>query len=278
MPNMRVISTNVADETATLVASTTAGTLVASRLQTDVKTDVWRSTSKASSTLTATWTNSVIVGCVSLAFCNLSPTATMRIRGYTNVADASPVFDTGATLASPPTPLGMFGWGAGPLGVNAFTYGGGTYGTVWCPMVSVKKIVIDIADPDNTVDYVEAGRLVIGAYWEAEKNADYGASIVSTDSSKHSRTDSGNIKTDIGHKVRVLSVALSKMGIVDRNAFWAIVRGNGKSQPLFVSLYPESADTTLTQMNEIYCKLTDDSTITTPSFNIYSGPLKMEEI
>lgn len=273
---LRVISVNEAED-ATLTASSTAGSLVVGNLLTLVKTDVWRSTS-TTATITCVWGSPVIIGCTSFPFCNFSPTATMRVLGYTEPGDSVPIFDSGTVLASPPTPLGLWGWGADPLGVNAFTFGGGTYGTAWNTPTSVKKTVTQIIDTANTAGYVEAGCMLTGMYWEPLKNADYGATITPTDSSKHVRTASGNLKTDIGFRSRLLSISLSKMNEADRNSFWSVVRGNGKVRPVFVSLYPENDDTTLTQMNEIYCKISDMDVISTPSFNIYSGPLKIEEI
>lgn len=277
MPNLRLISRNVAQTALTLVASTVTGAFIASRLQNNTKTSVWRATG-TSATLTLTWSTSQIIGCTSLAFCNFTPSATMRVRGYTEVADVTAAFDTTAVECCPAAPIGMWDWGADPLGVNAFTYGGGTYGTVWNTPTSVKKIVIDIVDTGNSSGYVEAGCLVTGMYWQPTKNADYGASIHPVDNSKHFRSDSGNQKVDNGTKSRTLSIALSKMEVVDRTSFWSLVRGNGTSVPVFVSLYPEGDDPVLTQMNEILCRLPTTDAMSAPSFGIYSSPLKMDEI
>ena len=52
-------------------------------------------------------------------------TATIRARAYTLAADVSPAVDTGAVLACGYSPLGLWPWGTVPLGVNAFSYGGG---------------------------------------------------------------------------------------------------------------------------------------------------------
>ena len=76
MPNLRLIYDNVASS-ATLTASTTAGTLAASNMLTDVKSVVHRSTG-TSVTYTMTWTANQTVGGVALPATNLTSTATIR--------------------------------------------------------------------------------------------------------------------------------------------------------------------------------------------------------
>jgi hypothetical protein len=78
MSNLRIVSDNAVDR-ATLTASSTAGVLAVTNLQTDTKSDVWRATGLAA-TISALWTSPESVQAVALPFCNLSPTATMRVR------------------------------------------------------------------------------------------------------------------------------------------------------------------------------------------------------
>jgi hypothetical protein len=99
MSNMRIISDNAADR-ATLTASSTAGALSVTNLQTDVKSDVWRAIG-TSARLTATWAALETIQGVALPFCNLSPTALMRVRvtsegQATNLISRSQEFDNAA--------------------------------------------------------------------------------------------------------------------------------------------------------------------------------------
>lgn len=276
--NLRIIYDNAADTAATLVASSTAGTLVASNLQNDTKSKVWRSTALTAA-LTMTWAASKSISGVFLPFCNLTATATMRARGYSEVADASPLFDTGAVPACPAPVFGLWNWGSEPLGSNSFAYGGGTYGRVWVPVPgAVKKLVIDIADPDNTSGYVEAGRLVVGAHWSPTKNADYGASISWVEASSHVRTEAGDLLTDTGSKHRVLNFTLGDMPEIDRNMLNTLLVGNGMPKPLLLSLYPEDENSRLEQDHQIYCKLQAPKGISTPFFRRFSGGMDLEEI
>src|SRR5438874_12331165 len=105
MPNIRVIYNNAADR-ATLTADTTAGSLAVTNLLSDIKSAVWRAT-KTSGTITATWTKAEPIGGVILPFCNLSSEALVRVRGYANVNDTTPLFDTGNIQACPSLPLGI---------------------------------------------------------------------------------------------------------------------------------------------------------------------------
>ncbi len=78
MSNMRIIYDNAVSRAA-LSASSTAGALVAENLQVDDKASVWRAAGKTAR-LTATWPSAESISAVALPFCNLSPTATMRVR------------------------------------------------------------------------------------------------------------------------------------------------------------------------------------------------------
>ncbi|MDN4060348.1 hypothetical protein QPK31_19245 [Massilia sp. YIM B02769] len=98
MPNLRIVSDNAIARVASLVASSTAGGLAASSLASDKKSSFHRATGK-SVTYTATWAEAEQLGCVALPFCNLSPTAMMRVRataelGTTNLLKYTEAFNT----------------------------------------------------------------------------------------------------------------------------------------------------------------------------------------
>lgn len=78
MKNLRIISDNAIDR-ATLTASTTAGTLGVANLQNSRKSSPWRAVG-TTARLSASWATPERIGGVFLPFCNLSPTATMRVR------------------------------------------------------------------------------------------------------------------------------------------------------------------------------------------------------
>lgn len=276
MPNLRIIYNNEVDK-ATVVASSTAGSLVASNLQLDVKSTIWRSTT-LTPTLTFTWASATIVAGFALAFTNLTSSSTIRVRGYTEEVDIVPVFDTGAVAAVPST-LSSVLWGQTPLGVNSYAYGGGSTASLWWAAVPIKKMVVDISDTANPQGFVEASRAIAGPYWSPVYNVQHGALKVSAeDTSKHDRTDAGDLLTDRGVLYKAISLDLSLMPAVDRNTVWQILRGNSMAKPVFLSVTPESDDPSEEQMYTIYGKLTKGSALTYQMYNQSSVPLNIEEI
>lgn len=277
MPNFRIIFDNAADRAA-LVASSTAGAMAVNSLVSNTKADVWRSIG-TSATITATWPSVEVVGGVVLPFCNLTEAATIRVRGYANAADSAPLFDTGAVEACPAPPLELWGWGVERLGSNAFAYGGGTYGRVWIPTPgAVTKLVVDLVDPGNPAGYLELSRLVCGDYWEPAENPDYGVPITPVDTSKHVRTESGDLVTDTGTRSRKHSLNLSAMSPADRSVLWGIVQRNGMRAPLLFSLYPNHPNPDLEQTHQIWCKFSNLGPFSTPHFQRYATTLDLEEV
>jgi hypothetical protein len=274
---LRIIYQNAADS-ATIAASTTAGSLTTANLKTDTKSEVWRSTA-TSATLTLTWTDAQIISGVILPYCNLTSLATIQAEGYAETADVVPLFDTGAVEACPAPVLGLWNWGSEAFGSNAFSYGGGTYGRVWIPVPgAVKKLVITLTDTTNAAGYIEAGRLVAGAHWSPSLNADYGATITWVEASTQVRTEAGDLLTDTGTKHRVMSFTLGDMPEEDRNMLNTLLVGNGMSRPLLFSLYPEDENARLEQDYQLYCKLQTPKGIGTPYFRRFSGAMDLEEI
>ena len=276
MTNLRILYDNAADR-ALLAASSRAGALGPANLQREGKDDVLRSIGLGL-TITATWPTPEIIGCVALPFCNLTPTATIRVRGYVEPGDSVPDFDTGAVPACEYASLGRWDWGAMWLGVNAFSYGGGTYARCWLRMVSIKKLVIELADPDNPAGYIEAARLVTGPYWSPEQNASYGAGVTSVDTSVQNRNGAGGQTVERGAVYRKLSLALDHMTPLDRAEVWRIVRGNGLSRPLLVSLYPDNEDGELEQAHQLYGRMASNAAITTPYYQAYATNIEIEEM
>lgn len=276
MSSLRIIYDNAADR-ATLVASSSAGSLTVNNLLTDVKSEVWRSTS-AVSTITATWPAGELCGAVALPFSSLSSAALMRVRAYTHAADTTPVIDTGFVAACASADFDNMEWGKMPLGVNSYSYGGGTYGVVWFDVVSAEKLVIDIDDSSNPLGYIEASRIVTGTYWSPLYNADYGAQISLVDTSKQERTDAGDLRTDRGTLHKRLSFDLSMMVAADRNTLWNILRGSGTHSPIYCSLTPESEDAFEEQVFQVYGKLTRSSPIRYQYINQFSSQIELEEV
>lgn len=275
MANLRVVYDNAADR-ATITASTTAGSLAATNLKTELKSEVWRSTG-TTATLTATWAAAETVGMMALVFANLTPTATVQVKGYTETADAVAVFDTGAVLACPAV-AGLMAMGTVPQGVNGYAYGGSAYGVCWFTAYPIKKLTVLITDTSNTAGYVEVSRLVTGNYWSPVNNAEVGAELSVIDTSKQERTDAGDLRTDRGTQSKALSVDFAVMTASDRNYMWSILRGNGLFRPVFFSLSPQATDAGEEQLHQIYGKVARQSAIRYQLVNQFSSKLEIEEV
>ena len=216
MSNLRIINQNSA-KLATLTASTEAGTLVVENLQDDRKGVVWRSTANTATTITAEWTDAQFVNAVILPFCNLTSTATMQVELFTNVADVTPVYDSGAVACCGHSSFDVFDWGGAPLGVNAFSVGGGTYARVYTDIHVVKKVIITIVDTGNSSAYIESGCLVIGKYWSPTTNAAYGANISISSTNKIERSHAGDSILTQGTLHKSLDFNLEWLDAVDRD-------------------------------------------------------------
>jgi hypothetical protein len=281
MPNLRILYDNAADDCSSIAADTTSGTLVAANLLTDIKTEVHRSTS-TTVRYTLEWASLQTLNMVALPFCNLTSTATIRARLYTNTSDvvgsATPAVDSGSVLACAYATLGTWAWGAAPLGVNAFSYGGATYGRAYFTAAQGRKLVVDVVDVDNTAGYIDAARMVTGYYWTPEKNAAYGPSIAPKSNTQPRRTDAGDLRTERRPQHRVLKLDLQYIdNEEDRATVYDLLVGNGMTRPVFVSLFPADANPRLEQAHQVYGKLSD-SEMSAPRFAMFAAPLEIEEI
>lgn len=273
-PNMRLIYNNLSS-IATLTADTTAGSLVVTNMQSDIKSDVWRATI-TSGVITSTFTSIQTLSAVCLAFTNMTPTATIRVQLYSDATATVQILDTGTKLACPAASVVVQGFSAAN---NIYGYGGGSYATSWFTQTAgVRAIKITLVDTNNTLGYIEASRLIMGTYFSPVYNPDFGVTLSHMDLSKSFRTDSGDLITDIGTRYRRISLNLSVLTVADRTAFTSIVRSNGLSTPMMLSLYPENSDNELERDHQIYGKLSAVSAMASPYYNTYSMPFDLEEI
>jgi len=273
--NLRIVSTNLATN-ATLSASSEAGSLVVENLLLDSKTEIWRSTSTTAS-VTATFSQTA-VSCVTFPICNLTSTATMRVRVYTNSGDGSPALDTGNTLCCEYTTIDKIDFADGALNANTFSYGGGTYATLFFASTLGEKVVIDIVDSSNTNGYIECSSIVIGDYWSPNINVSYNASMSFLDTSKHSRNDSGDLKTNRGARYKKLSFTLGYLKTEDRVPLTEILIRNGMSAPIYLHMYPESSDIQENQLYQIYGRLSKLSSINRYNYNLDKNSIEIIEM
>lgn len=102
MPNLRIVHDNAVARAASLVASTTAGGLVAANLARDTKSSVHRAAGM-SVNYTMSWSTLEPIGCIALPFCNLSPTAQIRVRATNEASTTNLLKYTDTFNVSSPT-------------------------------------------------------------------------------------------------------------------------------------------------------------------------------
>lgn len=306
--NLRIIYQNLADSSNTTISasSTASGSTSTANLKKDTKSLVWRAANCSSLTnvranLLVDLGSSQLVGGVVLPFTNLSPNAQIRVvlhstlPAFTGSGDSASitngtvVYNSGFILASPYQVLGLWNWGAIPLGVNSYSYGGGSYARAWFPSIyNARWITIEIIDNRDGTGisslFVEASRLVIGSYWSPKFNTSFGLATQMKDLSTHARTESGDMITNIGTKFNSMNFDLKWLDPSDRLEFTRIIKGGGTPRPLLISLFPHLVGDTVDvdyekeQSHQIYGKLADLGAVTNHIVNMYSTTVNIEEI
>lgn len=250
MANLRLVWNNLADK-ATIVAESTAGSLTVDNLKNDYKTLVHRSVGRTQ-TYTLTWPYRVQIGGVILPICNLSASSTIQFLGYDETDTLR--FDSTETHAAPGVGWEAFSWSE-PLNVNAFSQGVGTKVAKWLTEQDwCVKLVIILKDPNNLVDYIDVGRLIVGPYWEPKANAEYGAEVGQQDDSINTRTASGDLRSDRRTRHDLMNFTLGGMREDDRAVAQRIFDAVGITRPMFISVLPENHNPTLEQKWMIYGK------------------------
>lgn len=242
MPNLRVIHQNIAD-TATITANTTAGTYVASNLQTDLKSQFHRTTG-TTATYTLTWDTNQTVRAVVLPCTNLTNTATLQIQlqsyntltsTYQNITGAQ----LAATTAASSTKIAEFNTPTG----NLFAYGAVTKTAHWFDQAysNVRKAILTLVDTTNPAGFIDCSRIICGNYWSPQYNADRSGLVITvSDTSTTSRNDAGDLISEQGFVYDQLQLNLGVLTDLDRDELLAITRRRGVSQNILISVFPEN--------------------------------------
>jgi hypothetical protein len=270
MPNMRIITTNLAD-TATTYTATNAGTnAVAANMKTEYKSQAYR-TSGLSTVFTLGWTTGVNINCVVLPCTNLSKLATIRVTSSTNG------YDSGTVSACPNTTISDFS-GAN---VNTFPYGGLSKTAVWftATQSNITNLAITLTDTalsgtngGNSAGYIDCSRIICGTYWQPSYNASKeGLSINTVDSTQTSRNDAGDLLAEKGFVYDQLQFNLDILTDTDRNTLIGLMKNLGTYKNLLISLFPEGNASSNEQTYMVYGKR-ENSTINyiLPGFSSHS--------
>jgi hypothetical protein len=275
---LKIATNNAAQRVATLIGNDYPAYPVSNMLV-DVKSLVHRSTPLIlSNTISATWTTPETVGVVCLPFCNLTPTATIRVQVYSDTAGTTLAYDSGAGVLACPAPSVVLPGFTAAQAAQAYAFGGGAYARHWFTPVTCGKLVITLSDGLNLQGYVETSRLFVANWWSPSYNADVGATLTFDSASSQVRSDGGDLYTNIGPRMRKLAMKLTNLPGTDRANLAAIMRASGLDSPLLVSLFPGDTDTALERDYTIYGKLSSLSALAWGTVGTTSLPLEIVEM
>lgn len=242
VPRMRVVYQNVAD-LAQVTANTAYAAYPAENLLNDTKSKPHRSTGPRA-VYTLTWSSGQYVGCVALPATNLTSGATIRVKLFSDEEGTVLLGDSGVRQASPSQSSGVYGWGR-PIDYTAFSQGGASKAAVWFrrQRSNVRSCVITVEDPFNPAGFIDCSRLVVGPFWEADKNPGYGAQAGTVDSCRTQRGMSGDLWAAMGAQTDEMSVSLTDIGEASRSSLGKALRSAARFRNVFVSLFPDFAET-----------------------------------
>lgn len=174
-------------DAATIAAGSEVASLPAANLQSLQPKKVWRSAS-SSDYLNVTFAAPIAANMLALVGHNLSSMGTYRVRAAATLADTvnAPALDTGFQSVWPATgkPVAPH-W---PRRLSALT---------WSNDAAYLYYRVDILDADPATTYIEAGRLVLGRYWQPTFNFDLSGTPYGFDQADvQTKTDYNELFTD----------------------------------------------------------------------------------
>ena len=261
MANVRFVWDNVAGDTSSLTATSSAGDLLPANMQADERDAVWRSTSLAAQTIDFRWAADQSVDSICLAWTNLSAAATVQCKGYTvEAGDSGQVFDE---TVSPDTGL---------------TIGNVTVQNWIDAAYDIKHLKIVITDAANPDGYMEISRAVIGARISPVNNASYnGYQIEWVEQSEPVRAESRDLRVDPLGRFRRLQMRLDNLEPASRDNIIDMV-ANGLGRGVWVSTFPDSSSATTRQMNSFWGALVQKVPWSYPLLDVWDAPLVFEEM
>lgn len=236
------------------------------------------------------------VGLVALNCCNLGQGSTMRVWGYNgtvsinganvdlpvpNIASVVPAFDTGPQICQPFLPKTQDSWVTTGYGTTTFGLDRQLARVYIAPGIQVTSgtIMVEVVDFQNTVNYIEASRLIMGRYWSPVYNTSYGLGVSLVDTSEANRSEAGDLITTMGVVYKTMNFDLSWLTKADRDELVRLLRQRGKRRPLFVSLFPENSDDWEEEnLYQMYCMLSDSVPINHPYLEFFSSTIQLEEV
>lgn len=242
MPNVRLIFPNAADEAALTCSPAEVAALPVANLQEQSRGHVWRSTGIAAQRILGDFSGYQSISAVALVRHNLTASATYRLRLYDQTGQTGTLlYDSGAVIvAGDMLEWGAFEWGVDPWGAGSLQDWPVPYFVAWFPAVNALSFDLELDDTANPDGFLQAARLVMGAYFEPTYNLSAGMEVSWRETSKQSRTEGGTLRTDERDPYRRFSFSLEHLSPAERTTLLDRLRRVGLRNDLFLSCYPES--------------------------------------
>ena len=248
--------------------------LPVSNLKKSNRAYVFRTTSTVDQTIKGTLDGAQNISAFVLSRHNI--VGTIRLRLYQdNYQSGGVLYDSGNINANTPLPWGSFVWGIEAWGVP-YDDGLPRNFVLFFDSVTCASFQIDIIDITNTDGYFEINRLFLGQLFQPEYNMSYGLSMQWAEDTAQIRTDGGTLYSEPSTPYRKLNLNLQWLTDSDRAYLSERLRKVGKRTDIFVSAYPNTADskyyeysfvgkfTTMPSQNHVY-------------YNNYSSNYEIEE-
>ncbi len=235
--NLRIIADNWSDLAA--LSASPALALPASNLQTQSRGEIMRTTGVATQQILGDFDQARICSACALVRHNLTSAATWRLELFSGAGQSgTTVYDSGSVTALPGYGWGEFRWGVDAWGGSIFLGWGQAFSNLWFAATPALSFRLTISDPGNPVGYLQASRLVIGAYFEPLRNMSSGVDVSWAENSAQRRTDGGSLRTDGRVAYRRWQFSLDFLNAAERGVVLDVFRRAGLRGDLFISCYP----------------------------------------
>lgn len=269
-----MIIDNVIDSAALSVNPAAVATLPVANVQDARRSRVWRSTSTANQVITATLSEVKTINGVVLARGNFTAAATVRVRvKYLG----SWVYDSGNLDYGDLIPLGVWRAGIDPYGTSD-TNDLDPIWQLWLPdSIEAEIVEVTISDAGNPDGYIQLGRLFVGLSWEPSENYSWNSTLTWADTSEHTRTAGGSLRTEQGIRYRVMRFPFEWLDATDRQQLAEQTRRRGKSADLFVTANADALGYSLRDWSMI-CKFQDPPEFEKVMLDTYKSTLTLLEV
>lgn len=206
---------------------------------------VWRATGDASEYVKWDFGSGENSNYIAIVNHNLSLDATITITASDNADMSSPLLNATYDAWEP-----VFGFGEGGFGEMGFggyipsadleELASGAIRVIHFDTVTARYWQVTFADSTNPDDYVEAGRILTGMYWEPERGFRWEWEFAPLDESKLGYSEGGQAWADI--KPKRYEVKFTLAGLTDTEKYWKAIdmlRRWGKRKSILISLLPE---------------------------------------